>query len=173
MSFELAAHLTPENNAEILLKEKSKSKAVLCIIVSAIGIFAGVMLMHAGEPGYGLVTIIFSSVFVLFFIIVLISDAGRLELNKDGFTSFTLFGNIKTHWTEVEKFGTASIKQYGFITVQKIVCYNFSDQKGKSGIVVKGWSGFDSRLPDNYGIPADELTNLMNAWLNYYRPKSS
>jgi hypothetical protein len=102
---------------------------------------------------FGLVT----AVAVLQFI----PGASYLYLGPDGFAMCS-FRRIHTYrWSDVEYFTV------GVISSNKMVMFNFSPsyvQHGKMRTVSRALAGHECALPDTYGMKAEELAALLNAY---------
>ena len=95
------------------------------------------------------------------FVLQLLPNASYLRLTPEGFTMCSLFRSHSYSWTETKTFAA------GYVSQMKTVVFSHSPSYTKQISIRKmnkKHFGFESCLPDTYGMSAEELADLMNKW---------
>lgn len=87
-----------------------------------------------------------------------------LTLARDGFSYRSLGRSMRYAWADVAEFGVLVLRVQGGTTRQ--VGIRMKTPGGTlARRMVSGLSGrFDGALPDNYGLPVEELVALLEEW---------
>ncbi len=152
-----------------IILEISKAKWWLMIVLGSVMTIASVFVaviafqaMSVGQSGAGVGFAI--SVFgILFFGLAPVLGAnlihdGSLQIDGNGFSFRRLFRK-RYRWTEVTNFGVARSSNAG-------VVFKTSKQGRNIWARINAFyaDGRDGRLPETYGLQAEELVQLMTAW---------
>lgn len=127
-----------------------------CLAFVAIGIW------QAGEqPLIGWSAVGFFGLGVLVAGAMLVPGAAGIVLDADGFEVTGFFRRHRTRWADATGFQAATVPP----SAQKLVVY---DDRGSENSTLGGinrrLSGRNSGLPDNYGLPPDDLAQVMMRW---------
>lgn len=98
-------------------------------------------------------------------IALMLPGYGSLKLDESGFTFRSLFGEKTTPWVDIESFLVVTQRVMYFIPVNRMVGWRFTS--AKRPIVLKATSllvPYDALLPNTYGMKAQELASLLEAW---------
>lgn len=90
-----------------------------------------------------------------------IPGSAYLKLDQSGFTFCSMFRKTTIPWSAVESFFVTTI-------YNKMVVFNFVPSYDRSKLgrrICKGMANCEGGLPDTYGKKAEELADLMNAYL--------
>lgn len=96
--------------------------------------------------------------------IMLLPGANSLRLDADGFSVEHLFRTKQYRWSEVSGFAVRNVGQYD----DKLVSFDTTAEVRRSlwdkinGALI----GKSGHLPSTYGMPADDLAELVTAWKN-------
>jgi hypothetical protein len=139
---------------------------VLGVCMTAASIFVGVIAVRglgAGENGAG-IGLAMSALGTCFFGLCTIKAMrvlrdGSLRLDEDGFGFSGLFRR-RYRWGEVSNFGIFRYKGNASVVFKTMK----PDRNILSRINTFCRGGRDGRLPDAYGLPVEELVQLMKAW---------
>lgn len=149
---------------EFKLKKKTlypnKLKSILLLILSLIFVIGGIYMLNDGKKMGWLVTVFFGLGMIVF-IVNLFPQASYLKLDKEGFETSSLFKKHRYSWNEISHFGV------GKISNNKMVMFDFSKEYKKARKIRKVASmisGAEGALHDNFGLKAEELAELMNAY---------
>ena len=132
-----------------------KWKLVPFLLLSLAFAVIGVRIVREGSASGWLAVIGFSMSSVSL-AVMLLSRSGDLRLDADRFTIRSVFGVRSYRWCKIERFIVAP---FGFF---KIVAFIPTPRRH----VVTNDSQVKETLPDTYGMPAQELADLMNEWRN-------
>lgn len=143
----------------------SRLKWLVVLLVSAMFSGLGIVMFMTGQDAVmSALTAGFFGLGVVVSLLQLFSRTNGLVLHRDGF-AWSVFGRQKRFgWDEVSAFHVWSQKQ-GFVTTSRHVGFTPLGQTG--GIVTgiaKHMTGGSASLPDLYGLKADRLAALMNAF---------
>lgn len=96
-----------------------------------------------------------------------IPGANYLRLTRDGISYSTFFRKRSHKWDEIFEFGAYEPSSTG----SKYVGFNFK-QRSKSGENLNSFSktlsGWESGIPDTYGMSAEELVEILESWRKKY-----
>lgn len=138
----------------------SRLKFVLLLIVCLLFSFGGIYMVRDGASG-GWAVLLFFGLGVLVCIAIVLPGANGLTLGPDGFEVRSMYRGARTRWQDASGFMSAQIPPYG----HNMVVYD--DATIKPGMLAKanvGMTGRNAALPDTYGMNADGLAALMEAW---------
>jgi hypothetical protein len=136
----------------------SKAKMVGLVAMSAVFVAIG-LYMSPKEPVMGLLSAGFFGLCGIVGVLGLIPGGSYLLLERDGFTTSSLFRKHSYQWRDVGSFGVTRISR------NKMVCWNFApDYSGpkRGASLSKTLTGIEAALPDTYGKKAEDLAELMN-----------
>jgi hypothetical protein len=104
-------------------------------------------------PGYILMAL------AVVFAVMLFVRRPKLVLDRDGFTTTSLFGAEHTRWADVMRFDARKVAGRMVVAVDFIERGKPSRPKPRAfGLLPRA----EPMLPHNYGMRVDELANLMN-----------
>ena len=138
----------------------NRLRYLLLLTLSAGFVAGGALIVRQGDP-IGWAAILFFGAGVIVFFLLLLPGSAYLKLDPAGFTVCSLFRARSTRWYEVDSF------QVGNIGRRKLVVFNFSNLHRGQEFVRKLSSAmfsYEGALPETYGISAEELAAMMNAW---------
>jgi hypothetical protein len=130
-----------------------KWKLVPFLLLSLAFAVIGIRIVREGSAS-GWLAVIGFSMSSAALAVMLLSRSGDLRLDADRFTIRSVFGVRSYRWRDIERFVVAP---FGFF---KIVAFTPIPQR--RGATAHG--GVKETLPDTYGMPAEELADLMNQW---------
>lgn len=93
------------------------------------------------------------------FAVMLLPGAAYLSLNRDGFTTCSLFRVRRVPWTDVGPFGPTQVSGKAMVGYDSVAQ---AARRPRLAAVNTGLSGYNSALPDTYGLRAPDLAALMN-----------
>jgi hypothetical protein len=136
-------------------------------LAKAVGLTVAVVLLaaHDGWVGWLMATLV--GLIALGLALMLLPNSVYLKIDPDGFTVCSYFRAHSYRWSDVDTFGVAPIFM-GFRAER--VMFNYSPQY--HGAKRRNWwaetSGFQAAFPDNYGMRAAELAELLNQYKGRY-----
>jgi hypothetical protein len=138
-----------------------RTKTVVLLLVSSVFVAGSVLMIYLGEP-IGWLGAVFFGLAALVFLVQLLSKNRFLTISEEGIEFHSLFHAERIRWTDVSTFG---VYQTG--PGPKLVGFNYSSDypgatKGRS--VARALAGFEGRLPDTYGLSADDLALLLSEY---------
>jgi hypothetical protein len=89
---------------------------------------------------------------------MLVYGHANLRLAEDGFVLGRLWRDAAYRWTDVSPFGIVSIRG------SRRVAFDVARDRGLLATLARKQFGVSAILPDSYGMKAEELADLMNAW---------
>lgn len=92
-------------------------------------------------------------------LVQLLPGASGLTLDADGFETTTLFRRHRHRWAETGAFGTWNSGHATLVAFEAAAA-----PAGRLGAVNRALAGGNASLPDTYGLRADDLVLLMEAW---------
>lgn len=125
-----------------------------CLVFTIIGIW---MIINGEMIGW--LSLLFFGILLLTSIVYMLPNASYLKLESDGFTTCSMFRACKVRWADVTTFVV------GRVFPNKMVMFNFEptySRTQKLRAFNVGLVGFEASLPDNYGLKAEELAELLN-----------
>jgi hypothetical protein len=159
------AGLGPEGVAEFILRPR-RGGTLLYLAVSGLFTGGGTWMVREGEK-LGWWVAAFFGLCTAVFLVQLVPGSACLRLTPDGFEMRALFRSSSLRWTDVRGFGVVRMKQHGFLTVHTMVGFDFSDSYDRSRAgraLARAVAGCEGALPDLYGLKAEALASLLNAW---------
>jgi hypothetical protein len=135
-------------------------KFVLLAFFSLVFVTVGIDMIGEGNAAGWLVAIGFGAATVAFAVMGH-PRSGFLRLEPDRFTVCSLFRVSSYRWKDIEAF---DVVRFG---ISKLVAFTLAGPPGngerapKLAAVI---SGYDSALPDTYGMKAEKLALLLNEW---------
>jgi hypothetical protein len=123
--------------------------------------FAGVFLIPRNPVVAWLGLAFFGLGAILSLIVVLFPQISSLRLAPEGFYLRSIVRTQFISWGDVSLFGVASISMNEMVVFNYAATYT-GQRLGRSlAFDLVGWEG---ALSDTFGMSAEELANLMNAW---------
>jgi len=134
-------------------------------LLLALPLMAGGALM-AQDPDErimaGFVFLFFAACCLIF--LIQIVRPGQLTLTREGFEQSMTNRKFSCRWDEVSDFGVYALK-HGFFTTNKFVSFSrMSDEGKKLAELNRALVGATGQLGDTFGMKAEELAELMNAF---------
>jgi hypothetical protein len=133
-------------------------KMVLLAFGTGVFVSIGLWLLPR-QPYIALASIIFFGLCGLVGLVGLLPNSSYLTLNEQGFIFASLFRRHFVPWSNVQSFVPVKIQ------FNSLVGWNyspaFSESQRLRGINT-AIAGVEAPLPDTYGMPAEQLANLMN-----------
>jgi hypothetical protein len=136
----------------------SKLKMAGLVAISAVFVAIGIF-TSSKEPVMGLLSAGFFGLCGIVGVLGLIPGGSYLLLERDGFTTSSLFRKHSYRWRDVSPFGVKRISR------NKMVCWNFAPNYSgpkRGASFSKTLTGIEAALPDTYGKKAEDLAELMN-----------
>ncbi len=124
-----------------------------CVFVAA-GIW---MISHGNSMGWAVA--IFFALGLPVFVTRLLPNANYLKLDKKGFEICSLYKTGFYNWKDVEDFTIKSVKNNRMVFFEFTEEYQENNDTARK--VAAAVSGSEGALPDNYGLSAKELMDLM------------
>ena len=144
---------------EKLLKPK-KLTTIILLLVSSLFVIAGFIVLEE-ETFIKWGTILFFGSGVIVFTIELFPNSSYLKLTNEGFEVPSLYHSHFTKWSDVNCFEILVIR------FNTLVVFNYNDNHKKHTTgkkIARFLSKNQGALPDNYGMKAIKLMELMNEW---------
>lgn len=132
-------------------------RRVAVAVVSLIFAAAGLYLAAQGERR-GLVVAGFFGLPALLAVVMLVNDHENLRLAEDGFVVGRIWRDTAYRWAEVSPFKIVAIRGSSRVAFDAA-----GDRSILAGFARKQF-GVSTILPDSYGMKAEELADLLNAW---------
>lgn len=143
---------------EILVLRPRRLKLALYGLFSAMFTAGGGLMILDNDRGGWFVGGFFG-VCTLVFVALMLPGAASLMLTREGFRVRSLWRGGFTPWSAVAGFGV------GRVGNRDLVAFTVVDPAAKPGArFSRAAAGFDGALPDSYGMSAESLARLMNAW---------
>jgi hypothetical protein len=139
-------------------------KMLLLTVGSGIFVASGMWLLPQ-QPYIALATIIFFGLCGLVGVVGLLPNSSYLTLTEEGFAFASLFRKHFVSWSSVQSFVPMRI-QFNHM-VGWTYAPEFSASRRLRGINT-AIAGVEAALPDTYGLPAEQLANLMNQLRDSY-----
>lgn len=151
--------MNPDLPAPVILRPR-RLKLLLLTAMSLVFVAAGILQLGDGRLMSWL-SVLFFGLCGLVFIIQLHPRASFLKLDRDSFTFCALFRAHTVRWEDTREFGVTQI------VLNRMVGWNFAPgyrPAGKARALSHSVSGFESALPDTYGLKAEDLAQIMEHW---------
>ena len=148
---------------EEMILRPSKVKWGVLFLIGFLFAAGGVWMIQDGEPKGWLVALIFGS-FTAIAIVPLFSPHAYLRLDRNGFEQAFMGRSFSCDWRDVSEFHVWSMR-HGFFVTNRFVGFTRREDEGK--LITKfnkAMVGGASQLSDTYGMKAQDLANLMNAY---------
>lgn len=134
--------------------------AVVFTTIGALGSFARI---DAFQHAIMILGTIFFGTCMLAGIITLLPGASSLQLNQDGFAIAKFYWTRRLRWAEVSDFAIWTYRANKVITFN--TCTPSSSKAGALLMKINSFlAGRNDYLPDTYGLSANDLLALVNAW---------
>jgi hypothetical protein len=134
-----------------------RARLILLMIGCLLGMFAG------GLTFFGLIC----AACACFFAASLLPNGSWLKLNQTGFT-FKMWFRVTTYrWSDIESFVLITRRYWGVIPISRSAGFRFSASYRKPNVArkfVRALVGWDGQLPDNYGLKAKVLVELLSTY---------
>jgi hypothetical protein len=138
----------------------SRKKWLLIFGTCALFAVGGIAMVRSSEPMGWYVLIVFALAAVVA-AVVMLPQAGRLRLDREGFEVTSLFRRHRSRWLDASGFTVSRIPPASY----RLVVYDDVTQSAKSMAKFNvGLTGRNAALPDTYGLPPAELAELMAGW---------
>lgn len=145
---------------------KAAGMAAICLAFAAIG-----LLMARDGQAMGWVCLLFFGAGGLVLAASAVPGASHLRLTRDGFRTRTLWRDgVGYRWADIERF------RVGVIRHNRMVMFDFSGTYHKQETarkLARAIGGAEGALPDTYGLGAQGLADLMNAFLDADRRREA
>jgi hypothetical protein len=148
-----------ETSCERVLRP-NRWKVLVLLAVSLVFTAIGVG-MAADGRWMGWVAVGFFGLGVVVFTVQLLPGSASLRLGPDGFVICSLFRPSTCRWSDVARFGV------GTVGPKRMVVFDFApNARGSVALrrLATALSGWEGALPDCYGMSAEELAALLNAY---------
>ena len=149
---------------EVLVLRASRVRWAALFLASAVFAAAGVLVFFVapGGRGGGAAVFAFFGLGALVAAVQLLTGSS-LVLTPEGFTVNSLGRRVTRRWQEIEAFVVVSPS--AFIRIVGIRLAIPDEHVPSIRSSRRGLAGFESALPETYGMKATELAELMNEWL--------
>lgn len=154
---------------EMVLKT-SKARWIFTLLICLLFIAIGVFLISVGEPA-GWLAVIFCGPIAVVSLLLLFSYSSYLRLHSEGFEQRVIGRRVAYQWKDVSEF---DVLQWGsllvwcgefFAEMERCVSFNNNGDDGKASVSLNmALKGRSSHLSDNFGMKAQALADLMNAY---------
>jgi hypothetical protein len=139
----------------------SKHRMLTWVGVCLAFVAAGAFLMTTGEFAWGVAAVGFFGLGAIVLAMTLLPGASFLKLEREGFEIRSLFRSGSYRWSDVQEFRPVAIPPSGLT----LVGFNFSrDARPAAAWLSGSVAGVEGCLPDTYGLSAEELASVMEAW---------
>jgi hypothetical protein len=137
----------------------SRKKWLVILLVSALFTLGGIWMVRA-QAAWGWGALIFFGLCTVLSIVMLLPGAAGLKLHVDGFQMTAFFRSHRWRWQDIKKFEPVMITPE-----HTVVCFDDPAQVASmGGKISKSYAGYNSALPDTYGLAPDDLAQLMTQW---------
>ncbi|MGO9258307.1 MAG: hypothetical protein ACLQU1_18620 [Bryobacteraceae bacterium] len=161
---------TKSADRRVLVLRPAKWKSIACLVGSlAFAAFGARVAVSNG----GIVVWLCVSFFALcsaVFLVQLIPGSSYLRLTAEGFDVCTMFRKWpRILWSSASNFRAVSIPP----SFTRLVVFDLDEPARRTlSRLNRGLAGADAGLPDTYGMSAQDLASLMNAWRSGGIPSS-
>ncbi|RFP13521.1 hypothetical protein D0T23_13955 [Duganella sp. BJB475] len=149
-------------DSDVIVVSGNKMKAALVFLGSTAFVAIGVAMIRSGDnDGWG--AVVFFGLCLLVSLYMLMPNAIRLKIDKNGVEMKTLFKPIKLAWSDVETFYVGGIRT-GLSTTKLIgIKYSSTYNKARAGRQFSSsLTGMEGALPNHFSKSAEELCALLN-----------
>ena len=125
----------------------------------------GLWIMAIGATA-GMLGLLFALALVAAFGAMLLPGAAWLQMDPEGFTVRNFYRDERFRWVDIKEFKVMTYRYMGFIPIYRSVAFTFSEHYPKRNLLLRVASklaAFDRKLPDNYGMKAQELAKMLEA----------
>jgi hypothetical protein len=140
------------------------AKMAFLVLGSLVFVSLGLWLLPR-EPNIARACIIFFGLCALVGLVNLLPNSSYLTLTEKGFLLVSLFRKHFVEWSNVQSFVPVRIQR------RSMVGWNYSSEyRGSKRLrsVNSALAGVEAALPDTYGMPAEQLADLMNQLRDTY-----
>lgn len=141
----------------------SKMKMLLVWAICA-GFTAGGIMLIPTDPLTGWSACIFFSLGVIILPFVMLPHASALTLNEDGFDLIVLYRRGHLHWRDANDFAAENAHRLDECVAFDQIIPGVHPVMNKVMRLATMLTGHTGRLPDTYGLSADDLADLMIRW---------
>ena len=139
--------------------QSARGRSVLLLVGCAAFVAAGLFILPE-HPAAGASSIVFFGLGVVVALVQLRPGSSYLELDREGFTTCTLFRKTFYRWSDIAEFSARSKGIANTVVVMRLAP-SFPGYETLRRFAK--WLGDDEfPLPDTYGLPAAELAALLN-----------
>jgi hypothetical protein len=139
----------------------SRVKSGFLLFISSLFTVTGIWMIMETGSWKGWLAAVFFGICTVVFVINLLPGKSYLKLTAEGFEVSSLAKKYFLKWTDVAGFGVSSIG------MNKMVVFNYAPSyaKAKNGRnISRSVAGWEGGLHDTFGMKAEKLMNLMNAY---------
>jgi hypothetical protein len=138
----------------------SRRKWLLLLAGCALFTAGGFAMIQDQAAGGWYVLVVFG-IASLIAAVMLLPGAGRLTLDRHGFTSTSLFKSHRVRWQDAGDFVPVRVPPANI----RLVGYDDATAAGRRIAAINvELTGRNAALHDTYGLPVDDLAGLMAAW---------
>jgi hypothetical protein len=150
---------------EILLNP-SRTKWVLVLLIGVLFSAGGGFMIADGETANGLFCLLFFGLCALVALKMLSSSSSQMKLDRSGFVERTLFGHTNAQrWVDVSEFSVFDSGVSNAMVVYEPRVVEGGSAKQAFANVSRALTGGKAHgISDTYGMSAEELADLMNAF---------
>jgi hypothetical protein len=138
---------------------------MLLVLLLCSGFVAGGVLMIRDGHKAGWFPASFFALGIPVALIQLLPRSSFLTVDEDGIEFCALFRKCRLKWKDISEFGVYSRESIG---IGNTVGFNYSpsyERLPTMRLLNKTLVGFEAALPDTYGLPAEDLANLLSTFL--------
>jgi hypothetical protein len=138
----------------------SLPRLLAALLVGGVGVVGGLLLLFGPGPVLVAVASAVGGLIVLVFVVAVVRQRPRVVITPEGFTVYKLFGEESRKWAEVH--GKFAVIRIGW---NRAVGYNLTaGHKARVGKKPTSlFAGYDAAVSGAFGLPAEELAELLNA----------
>jgi hypothetical protein len=139
----------------------SKRRMLTWVGVCLAFVAAGAFLTTTGEFVWGVAAVGFFGLGAIVLGITLLPGASFLKLEREGFEVRSLYRSGSYRWSDVQEFRPVAIPPSGVM----LAGFDFSpNARPAAAWLSSSVAGVEGCLPDTYGLSAEELAGVMEAW---------
>jgi len=140
-----------------LLPERLRWQIMLALSLTFV--IVGLVLMMLGHRA-GLWIVIAFGALALVPSMIALPGAAKLVLDRDGFRATSLYRGRYVPWEETSEFQVAELARGG----HHVVVYEDSGASDQVVLSKSRFAGYNSALPDPFGMTPQELAFVLNEW---------
>jgi hypothetical protein len=140
--------------SEVQVFRSSRLQGIAAVVFLALLSF-GSAFLASGRPllGWSLALLFGASAVVC--LVGMLSGGSELRIGRKGFEIDTLFKRMRFRWDEIEPAELAQLRKV------KVLAISYLPGSGKTG-VARALTGMDATIPNAFGVPLQELRDLLN-----------